>query len=148
MIVKATVNDASILTEVAIKSKAFWGYSKEDLQSWEQDLTVTSSMITNLYAFKYLQIKEVVGFYILNKPKANAIELEFLFVKPEFIGKAIGRKLLHHAFQFAKEQNCNFMTLLADPNAVKFYERNGFEIIAKKESSIKGRYLPIMKKEL
>ena len=40
------------------------------------------------------------------------------------------------------------MTLLADPNAIQFYEKNGFEIIAKNESSIKGRYLPIMQKQL
>lgn len=148
MIVEATVNDNSILTEVALQSKAFWGYSKQYLQSWEKDLTVTSTMIQNLFVFKYLHDNEIVGFYILNTIKQNSVELQFLFVKPEFIGNAIGSKLLQHAFEIAKNNGSKIMTLLADPNAIQFYEKNGFEIIAKKESSIKGRYLPIMQKQL
>tara|TARA_B110001454_G_scaffold58997_1_gene57727 strand:- start:69 stop:191 length:123 start_codon:yes stop_codon:yes gene_type:complete len=40
------------------------------------------------------------------------------------------------------------MTLLADPNAVPFYDKKGFYEVDKKESSIPGRFLPVLQKYL
>lgn len=40
------------------------------------------------------------------------------------------------------------MTVLADPNAVPFYSSQGFVIVAKKDSSIAGRFLSVMQKDL
>jgi hypothetical protein len=45
MIVFATISDAKILSEIALKSKAFWGYSDEQLISWNEDLKVPVQMI-------------------------------------------------------------------------------------------------------
>lgn len=148
MIRKAELSEAMALSDLALKSKAFWGYSKEDLQSWVDDLTVTSEMILHCQVFSFVVDDKPVGFYILNPPINNNSELEMLFVLPEFIGKGIGGELLEHAFHQAKIWNVDSVTLLADPNAVPFYESKGFKIIDKKESSIAGRFLPVMKKNL
>ena len=69
MIVTVDVSDAFILTEIALKSKSFWGYSNELIESWRNDLTVTSTMISNSYTFKFLVDDCIVGFYLLNPPK-------------------------------------------------------------------------------
>lgn len=148
MIVSVDESDAQILTEIALKSKSFWGYSNELLESWRNDLTVTSTMISNCAIFKFLVDDHIVGFYILNPPKEKSIELEMLFVLPEFIGKGIGKQLLQHSFEKALKLNVNSMTLLADPNAVPFYESRGFYEIDKKESAIPGRFLPVLQKDL
>ena len=148
MIVTATISDAEKLTDLAIKSKSYWGYSEELLQSWKLDLTVSCSMIKNMYAYKYILNKEIVGFYILNKPFNNNIEIEFLFVLPNFIGKGIGSKLLNHAITFAKDLQCNTMSLLADPNAVPFYASKQFVVQSLKESAVPNRFLPYMTKDL
>ena len=37
MITKAIISDAKILTEIALKSKAYWGYSSELITSWRTD---------------------------------------------------------------------------------------------------------------
>ena len=34
MIVKATVEDAQRLTEIALESKAHWGYTDAQIESW------------------------------------------------------------------------------------------------------------------
>ncbi|GFD80204.1 hypothetical protein KUL118_30660 [Tenacibaculum sp. KUL118] len=47
MIVKAQIQDANLLTEIAISSKAYWGYSKEQMEEWKNDLTVSPKMFTN-----------------------------------------------------------------------------------------------------
>lgn len=146
MIRKAELSEAKVLSDLALKSKAFWGYSKEDLKSWIDDLTVTHEMILHCQVFSFIVDDKPDGFYILNPPINNNSELEMLFVLPEYIGKGIGGKLLEHAFHQTKKGNVDSVTLLADPNAVPFYESKGFKIIDKKESSIAGRFLPVMQK--
>ncbi|ARV15328.1 GNAT family N-acetyltransferase [Polaribacter sp. SA4-12] len=148
MIVRVDESDAQELTEIALKSKSFWGYSNELLESWRNNLTVTSAMISNCAIFKFLVDDRITGFYILNPPKKKSIELEMLFVLPEFIDKGIGKQLLLHSFDKALKLNVNSMTLLADPNAVPFYKSRGFYEIDKKESAILGRFLPVLKKDL
>lgn len=148
MIVKATVSDAKRLTEIALKSKAFWGYSDELIESWREELTVSEQMISEMFVFTFLQEGRIVGFYFLNPPKQKSIELEMLFVLPGYIGKGIGKQLLQHSFKEAINLNAKTMTLLADPNAVRFYESKGFYKISQKQSSIAGRFLLVMQKEL
>ncbi|CAM1351307.1 GNAT family N-acetyltransferase [Tenacibaculum insulae] len=148
MITKATIKDVDLLTNIALISKAHWGYSNELIESWRTDLTVTLKMIEEAMVYKFIQNNKIAGFYILNQSKENNIELEMLFILPEFIGKGIGKKLLLHAFKESQRLNTNTITLLADPNAIAFYKSQGFKIIDKKESTIPNRFLPIMQKDL
>ena len=67
-----------------------------------QDLTVSKRIIQEMIVSKFITDKEIVGFYILNQPKEQIIELEFLLVLPSFIGKGIESKLIQHAFEKAK----------------------------------------------
>jgi N-acetylglutamate synthase-like GNAT family acetyltransferase len=149
MIVKATVADDEILTEIAIQSKAYWGYSQEHLEKWREDLTVSQARFNQWDVYKFISEETIVGFYCLSfdVEKSTAC-IEFLFVLPESIGKAIGSQLLHHAFQNAKKRDVKTIHVLSDPNAANFYAKYGFQEIAKEESSIPGRFLPIMEKKL
>ena len=148
MIVKAKISDAKTLSEIAMISKAYWGYTKEQLNSWIPDLTISENMISEMFVYKFISNQEIVGFYILNQPQENYIELEFLFVHPNCIGKGVGNQLIQHAFFEAKRLNCKHITVLSDPNAADFYKSKGFYEIDKKESSISGRFLPILQKDV
>ena len=148
MIQIASTKDIELLTNIALLSKAYWGYPNELIESWRSDLTVTPKMIEDAFVYKFVQNNKIAGFYILNQPIKNNIELKMLFILPEFIGKGIGKRLLLHAFEKARKLNINKLTLLADPNAVDFYKSQGFIIIDKKESTIPNRFLPIMQADL
>ncbi|WP_272151369.1 GNAT family N-acetyltransferase [Tenacibaculum aiptasiae] len=148
MIEKANIKDAELLTSIALTSKAYWGYNEELINSWKDDLTVSPKMIEEMMVYKFISSQKTIGFYILNQPQNNTIELEFLFVHPDAIGQKIGKQLLSHAIEKANSLNIQTMTLLADPNAQPFYESQGFISTEKKESSIPNRFLPIMKLDL
>ncbi|MDG1529238.1 MAG: GNAT family N-acetyltransferase [Polaribacter sp.] len=148
MIVPADISDGKTLTDIALISKAFWGYSDALIERWRKELTITSNMIEEMTIYKFLQDGKAIGFYALNPPKKRTIELEMLFVLPDFIGIQIGKQLLHHSFEKGMELNCDSMTLLADPNALAFYESQGFYETNRKESSIPNRFLPILKVDL
>lgn len=148
MLIKAGSSEVTELTNIALESKAYWGYSNELIESWRSDLTVTSEMFETCSIFKFCEGNRIAGFYILNPPEGDLVELEMLFVLPKFIGKGIGKQLMKHAFKEGTKLNVKSMTLLADPNAVDFYKSQGFYQIDQKESSIPNRFLPVMQKDL
>jgi len=147
MIVRATVTDAHELTEIALKSKAFWGYSDELLESWRNDLTITPKMFEESNVCKYLVDNEIAGFYILNRANIRTSFLDFLFISPQFIKQGIGKTLLKHALEYCVEGSCAVLNVLSDPYAEGFYAKHGFKVIARRESSVPGRFLPEMELE-
>ncbi|WP_439132070.1 GNAT family N-acetyltransferase [Polaribacter sp.] len=148
MIVKANVSDAKRLTEIALQSKAFWGYSEALIESWREDLTVTPTMFKEWNVFKFMIDSEIAGFYVLNRANIRTSFLEFLFVSPKFIKKGIGSALLHHAIGYCKDGSSAILNVVSDPNAKSFYAKHGFKIIAETESSVSGRFLPEMEFEI
>ena len=55
---------------------------------------------------------------------------------------------MQHAIKYCTEGSCAIINVLSDPNAAAFYEKCGFKVIAERESSILGRYLPEMEFEI
>ncbi len=147
MIVKAVASDAEILTQIAIESKAYWGYTSEQIESWKSDLTILPETFNDWRGCKFMIDTEIVGFYLLNRLNSRTCVLEFLFVKPKFIGKNIGRQLIEHAILNCRTNSCEVLNVLSDPNAVAFYAKYGFKTISLKESSVPGRFLPEMEIE-
>tara|TARA_R110002073_G_scaffold313380_2_gene485256 strand:+ start:21543 stop:22001 length:459 start_codon:yes stop_codon:yes gene_type:complete len=144
MIVRAVLSDADILTEIAMASKAHWGYTNEQVESWREDLTVTSQMFEEYTIYKYLENDQIAGFYILERANIRTSFLNFLFISPDYIKQGIGDQLLLHAIEYCKGGSSAILNVLSDPNAASFYAKYGFEVIAERESSIPGRFLPEM----
>ncbi len=147
MIVKANISDAKLLTEIALESKAFWGYSKDLIERWREDLTVTPTMFKEWNVYKFVFENEIAGFYILNRANIRTSFLEFLFVSPKFIKKGIGTQLLNHAKDSCLGSGCAILNVLSDPNAKSFYTKHRFKVIAETESSVPERFLPEMEFE-
>lgn len=148
MIERAKSSDGEILTEIALRSKAFWGYSNEQIESWREDLTVFPEMFEKYTISKYLVENQIAGFYILEEVNALTSNLKFLFISPDFIKKGIGYQLLQHAIVTSKTQGHTKMLVLSDPNAETFYAKHGFKVYAQMESSVPGRFLPEMELQL
>ncbi|QXP68842.1 GNAT family N-acetyltransferase [Polaribacter sp. R2A056_3_33] len=148
MIVPADFLEAEQLTQIALKSKAFWGYSNDLIEGWRADLTVTTKTIQTCQVYKFMVDDVTVGFYVLNNPKEELVKLEMLFVLPKFIGKGIGKKLLIHALEKAIVSNAKTIELVADPNAIPFYKSQGFVEKEQIGSAILGRFLSLMQKDL
>ena len=144
MIVRATLEDAIVLTNIALESKGYWGYTTKQIESWREDLTVTPIMFEEYNICKYVVNNEIAGFYILERANIRTSILQFLFISPSYIKKGIGHLLIQHAIEYCKEGSSAILNVLSDPNAESFYAKYGFEVIALRESSIPGRSLPEM----
>jgi N-acetylglutamate synthase-like GNAT family acetyltransferase len=143
---KANTEEYKILTDLAINSKSFWGYSKEFIQSCRDELSYSVEDIKNPNIhFVVAELENrIVGFYALVPLEIDKLELEALFVDPYYIGKGIGKALINNAKIIASEKGVKSIIIQGDPNAENFYLSIGCEKIGEKESgSIPGRYLPL-----
>ena len=148
MIVAAQTLDAKKLTEIALQSKAYWGYSAVQIESWKEELMVIPKMFQHSVIHKYLIDTEIAGFYILENTQPHSASLAFLFVAPQFIKQGIGKQLVVHAIEYSRKNNYTFLKVLSDPNAAGFYKKYGFKVLSQKQSSIAGRFLPAMELRL
>lgn len=143
-IIKANINDHKVLTDITKKSKAFWGYSYEDLESWSDALTITKDYIENNEVYELIIDNLIIGYYSYFIEENKDAKLDNLFILPDFIGKGLGKVLMNNFLNKMKESNIKNIILEADPNAEKFYKNFGFIKIGQIETSIKNRFLPIM----
>jgi len=142
----AIPEEATILSSLALRSKAYWGYSQEFLNACRQELSVSPEDIENeVYRHAVAEHDgKIFGFYTLKFLSGVKFELEALFVEPDHIGTGVGRALMNHAYHSARAQGGTVIIIQSDPFAARFYEAAGGVLIGKKESgSIPGRYLPL-----
>ncbi|WP_313503670.1 GNAT family N-acetyltransferase [Kaistella carnis] len=142
---RALPSDHSVLTEITRNGKAFWDYSIQQLKTWETELTITSKYISENKAYKLVLDNEIIGYYAYIQLGEGHLELDHLFLVQKFIGKGFGQLLLTDFLRKAKELNTIDIILEADPNAELFYKKFGFVTYDQRESSIKERFLPLMK---
>lgn len=147
-ILNATIQDSKEISRVCFLSKAYWGYSKEQLEGWREELTLTQDYILKKRVYKLQEGDKIIAFYAYYKNDNEEAMLDYLFVLPSFIGKGLGHFLMKDYLLRVEKEGFASTILHADPHATDFYLRYGFKIVGKKETSIDGRYLPIMKKAI
>ena len=148
IIEKAIPSDHQVLSALTKRSKAYWGYSIEQMQLWDEELTLTPDYLKANAAYKSVRNEQTVGFYAYRSLTATLVRLDSLFVSPDAIGSGVGKRLMVHFFEQAKSAGFRKVILDADPNAEGFYACQGFTVVGQKATSIVGRYMPVMEKEL
>jgi predicted N-acetyltransferase YhbS len=68
----------------------------------------------------------IVGFAVLLERPADAWELDGLFVEPERMRCGVGRRLVEDAKRIGRERGATRIDVVANPQAVAFYEAVGF----------------------
>jgi GNAT superfamily N-acetyltransferase len=138
-------DEARLLSDLALRSKAHWKYSAEFLAKVRDELSYQSEQIDSPdMRFAIAEVDGTpMGFYSLKLLPSSEIELDSLFVEPGFIGKGVGRKLIEHAKFVAVQLGATRMIIQGDPNAERFYVAAGGVLTGTRESgSIPGRLLP------
>jgi len=138
--------DAALLSALALRSKAHWGYSEEFLAACKDELNYTSKQFENpqFCGHVCLDCGVPIAFYVLEKTSDSIVELDGLFVEPEYIGKGVGRLLIEHAKKQAKQLGFTTIVIQGDPHAERFYTSVGALHSGTRESgSIPGRQLPL-----
>lgn len=141
---RATADDAPRLTELAMRSKAHWGYDAAFLAACREELTVSPQAIAAHTVFVAERGTVALGFYAVTRALEGACELEALFVDPQAIGTGLGKRLFEHATRQARDLGAARLVIESDPNAAGFYQAMGAAASGQCLSkSIPGRSLPV-----
>ncbi|MEX1286379.1 MAG: GNAT family N-acetyltransferase, partial [Acidimicrobiia bacterium] len=133
--------DANALTDLALRSKAHWGYDAAFIEACRAELTITPERIAD----EAMVVAEVDG-RIVGFVAVKGDSLEDLFAEPDAIGTGIGSALLAAAVDIARSNGVSELVIEADPHAVDWYRARGAIDTGTTvpSGSIPGRSLPLL----
>jgi GNAT superfamily N-acetyltransferase len=121
---RARPEESRFLTELTLRSKAYWGYDDFFMESARQELGFQASKFLPDFHVYILEAEGLpLGFCSLISVDSSSVELHDLFIEPRHIGKGYGKKLWDYAVNLARTLGFSRLVLTADPNAEAFYAR-------------------------
>lgn len=135
-------DEAGILSALAYRSKAHWGYDRAFMASCREELTLFPPEIERRRVSVAEQDGRVLGMVTVEgEPPEGAVGM--MFVDPPAMGRGIGRLLFDKALAAARDAGFVRLTIDADPHAEPFYRAMGAVPAGTVLSgSVPGRVLP------
>jgi GNAT superfamily N-acetyltransferase len=142
----ARIEEASALLQLCMRSKAAWGYDEAFMALAQIALEVKPGQVAAGDVWvATAPDRSIVGMVALGpSEEPDTLDLDKLFVDPRRLRTGVGRRLIAHAVGEARRRGAKRLTILSDPYAAGFYERNGARRIGEAPSdAIPGRTLPL-----
>jgi GNAT superfamily N-acetyltransferase len=144
----ARADEAELLTDLSLRSKALWGYDAAFLARCRAIMNLKARNIESLPHYVAEIGGRIVGFYGF-EPEAEGVGLDYMFIENEFIGRGVGRALWDHAVTIARSLGHAAVIVVSDPNAEGFYLRMGCRRVGTRQSELEnGRQLPLLRYDL
>ena len=141
----AKLSDFDLLKSICIRSKGYWGHSKEWLDELSAFFEVNEDYVVKGWIRLVLLDGEVIGFYGFELEELGKLKLDHLWLLPDFIGGGIGRTVWLEVLAHAKREGFESFVLDSDPDAAGFYERMGAEKIGEVWNDFQQVNLPVMR---
>jgi len=138
---QALPGELGFINRLIQQSKQSWGYSDAQMALWREALTVDQEYLHTREALVVVDEGVIRGFLGVDPTSG---EIEHLWIDPPSMGHGYGRALVSRAKDLAREVGLARLQVTTDPNARRFYQRLGFELVARVPSRIRERQLPVM----
>lgn len=139
---EASISDACLLSSIAQKAKAHWGYPTAWLALWQKDLTFNPQFLLEHHTFVISLDRKAIGFCVVID-ELDHFNIDHCWILPDHIGYGYGYKLLSHVLSESVFKQKVFQ-VLSDPYAIGFYQKFGFKTIKMVPTQLKDRALPLM----
>lgn len=144
----ARPDEAALLTELCLRSKAVWGYDEAFMQACAAELTLTPTDCATPGVQVAVDSDEIAG-VVQIVIDGDEADLAKLFIGPSTMRSGAGRRLFDWAADTARERGAKWLRIEADPGAAGFYRRMGaIDDGVAPSGSIPGRLLPRLKYRL
>ena len=136
--------DCAVLSDLCLRSKAYWGYPREFMDQCRAELTLRPEDLPDMPA----QLAETGGVpvgVVQIRVGGGAAERDKLFVDPDAMGAGIGRLMFQWAVGAATGGGAAALRIVSDPGAAPFYRTMGaVDAGTVPSESIPGRSLPLL----
>jgi GNAT superfamily N-acetyltransferase len=145
----AQPGEAAILTDLALLSKASWGYDAAFMARCRKVMTISPEDIRrHPYYLAEDGRDRLTGFYGFAVVD-GLLTLDWLFVAPDQQRRGIGTHLFRHAITLARGLGFAYFQITSDPHAEDFYRRQGATVAGAVPSDLSpARYLPLLRFDL
>jgi GNAT superfamily N-acetyltransferase len=144
----ARPDEAELLTDLCLRSKAVWGYDEAFMRACRAELTLSAADLAPSSLQVAVDGNEVAGLVQIAVEGEKA-DLAKLFIAPSTLRAGVGRQLFDWAVKSARERGACWLWIEADPDAAAFYRRMGaIDDGVAPSGSIPGRVLPRLKLQL
>lgn len=147
----ARPEEAGALHELALRSKAYWGYDAAFMAQCVDALSVDTAAIETgrmIVAEDDGGVRGMMGWEPAEPGECAEgadWDISHLFVDPAAMGRGMGGALFRAGMRRIKDMGGAGVSILADPGARAFYERMGAELVGDAPSdAIPGRRLPLL----
>ena len=144
----ARPDEAALLTELCLRSKAVWGYDEAFMQACRAELTLTPADCATS-SVQVAVVDDKIAGVVQVTINGEEADLAKLFIAPTTMRSGVGRRLFDWAVETARQGGAKWLRIEADPDAADFYRRMGAADDGVAPSgSIPGRFLPRLRLEL
>ena len=141
-------SEAGLLTALAIRSKAHWGYDAAFMEAAVHELTIEVAHMESGGVFVAERDDVRIGFYYVSVEEGRPT-LRDLWVEPALIGTGVGSVLWRHMLGEAGRRGYAVVRIESDPNAAAFYAKMGARRVGSVASTVvAGRVLPLFEMEI
>lgn len=141
---KATAAQLDALSDLAMRSKAVWGYDDAFMEACREVLRITANDLGS--GFGVLRSGDTFFGFAKVAVVGDCASLDKLFVDPDSIGKGHGRQLWTWACAYAQHHGATEIEIESDPQAAAIYETFGAKVVGQVPSeAIPGRSLPLLR---
>lgn len=138
----AKAEEYAVLSDIAFKSEAYWGYDSDYMNKFKSIYNVSEEFINNNPTVIIEEDDNIVGFYgIVNEESETT--LEYFFIEPKYIGKGYGKLLWNYLVKDCKNRRIKEFSIVTSLQAKDFYVKMGAIPCGEVESLLKkGRIIP------
>ena len=141
---RAEPDEAEAITEMVVRSKAYWGYSDEFMRYAAAFFTIIFDYLNQYQGYVLVKEGQLQGFASLQEQTPDEVALDMLFVAPEAMGQGVGQQLVEYVLGVAAAAGYRTMLVESDPNAAGFYAKMGGQLVGHRPvPTIPGRELPL-----
>jgi GNAT superfamily N-acetyltransferase len=130
----ARAEERADLIELQRQASLMWEEDRAALLAAPDAIDLPADQIDEGHVFVFEQTGLVLGFGVVLPRDDGAATLDGLFVDPDAWGYGVGRRLVDHALQVARQRGCVALNVVANQRALGFYLKCGFEALGEVET--------------
>jgi ribosomal protein S18 acetylase RimI-like enzyme len=125
----ARTEEREALEALQLRSSVHQPLYREQLEAHPDAIELPAEQIAAGHVRVAERDGELLGFLVLLERDGDGCELDGLFVEPERMRGGVGRRLVDEAARMARERGAARIDVVANPQAVAFYEAVGFTTV-------------------
>ena len=125
-IIPAREKSLARINDLIVRSKSYWNWPTDYLKQALPLHEIDFSYLRSNQCFELLDVTDQLAAFLAVAISDTRVVLDNLWVRPDLIGKGVGRRACEHVFRLASEHHWTELWVVPDHPAIGFYEKMGF----------------------